>query len=353
MQIRNSILERLVSVDSSNAAGVKNCVRIVAEIAAQHNIKSIGIGNGIILSNGKTGARGIVLSGHLDVVPVADQEWKFPPFELTQDGDKLYGRGTSDMKGGVSCMLNAMISENCDFPLYLALSADEETGGKNVYEILDYLKSQNQELSCIVGEPTELDICDRHKGSQCFAITFSGIPCHAAKPQNGVSSIFMFSDFVREYREMTAKIPDATINVGIVNGGTASNIVPEKCVAVIGHRAFADNDFDFINNGVIDIFAGLESKYVGGRIESKQTCEYMPLKRRETSPIRDLCGRSGGGEIKDFGAVSEASAFQSAGLDTILCGPGFLGMAHRPDEYTSSKMLDDYDALLAGLIKNF
>jgi len=348
-----SILNELVSFDSSNRAELYACADWIIDFAAKHGIKCERVGDGLVLSNGKSGGRGLILSGHIDVVPAADQTWSTDPFAAAQKDGRIFGRGTTDMKGGVACMLNALAASRYDFPLYLVLTGDEEGGGRNVGLILDHIKPEGKNLSCIVGEPTELKICDRHKGNQCFDIIFTGIPCHAAKPQNGVSAIYMFSDFVPMYRNLVAGMPDITINVGKVSGGTASNIIPEKCECVIGHRFFNEKDADIINDGVRKIIEKILADYPGGRIAASMVCNYYPLARAEKSRMRDLLTSAGAGPVETFGAVSEASAFQRAGIDTVICGPGYLDMAHRPDEFTTVDMMDKYDALLADVLSDW
>ncbi|MDR1027414.1 MAG: M20 family metallopeptidase [Rickettsiales bacterium] len=348
------ILKELVSFDSvSGTDGVARCADWIFDFAGEHGCRCERVGGGLIISNGGDGDRGLVLSGHIDVVPVAGQNWAKNPFVVTQYFDeKLYGRGTSDMKGGVACMLHAIAKARVNWPLYLVLTCDEETADENIGDVAAFLRRTGKKLSCIVGEPTELAICDRHKGGQTYDVHFIGRAGHCADPKNGVSAIYMFADFARRFRDLAASFDGATTTIGIVKGGTASNIIPERCDALIGFRYFDAKDGAAMMDEIQKIILEVEKEY-GGRVEIEKTSELLPLLRRDDSPITDLALRAGGGAVDTFPAMTEASILQDAGLDAIVCGPGFFSMAHKPDEYTTQEQLDGYDEILNKIIEMF
>ena len=347
------ILEKLVSFDSvSGTPGVEKCAEWIAEFAAEKGLKCDRVGGGLILSNGADGARGLVLSGHIDVVPTADQNWSSDPFVLTERHGKLFGRGTSDMKGGVACMMNAMANARAGYPIYLVLTCEEETSDLNILEMAESLRATGKKLSCIVAEPTALRICDRHKGGVTYDVRFIGKAGHFADPKNGVSAIYMFADFAQKFRALAVDFDGATTTIGIVKGGTAGNIIPERCDALIGYRYFDPETGRKMTEKVREILDGVEKDF-GGKAEMEKTSDLLPLNRVPNSGIRDLAARSGAGEIDTFPAMTEASILQDAGLDAIVCGPGFIEMAHKPDKYTTAAELSAYDDLLEKIIACF
>jgi len=190
-------------------------------------------------------AGGLMLSGHTDVVPVDGQDWTVPPFDMTEQDGKLYGRGTADMKGFIACALAALpqfLARDVRQPLHLALSYDEEVGCLGVPSLIQALaRRANKPALCIVGEPTQLQPVVGHKGKLAMRCTVHGAPCHSAYAPLGVNAIAYAAKIIDRLDALGAQLaqparhdsrfdpPYSTVQAGVIAGGSALNIVPEHC----------------------------------------------------------------------------------------------------------------------------
>jgi acetylornithine deacetylase len=205
---------------------------------------------------------GVLLSGHTDVVPVAGQNWTVPPFEMIENDGKLFGRGTTDMKGFVAsamiCHLRASEME-LQTPLHLALSYDEEIGCIGVRSVADMLATAPfRPQFCIVGEPTLMEVATGRKGKTAARVTTTGHAAHSALASTALNAIHMACDvigFLRKLQDTLAvdgtpdadyDIPYSTVHVGTINGGTALNIVPDHAEFMFEIRHLAADDADAI-----------------------------------------------------------------------------------------------------------
>ena len=305
---------------------------------------------------------GIVLSGHTDVVPVAGQDWKTPPFEMTRRNGYLFGRGTADMKGFIACALAAVpdfVSSELERPLHLAFTFDEEIGSCGAPILLDRLKEQPfTPAIAIVGEPTEMQIVSGHKGGFEMTTTIRGLEAHASDPRKGVNAIeyaARYIDFLRRVARELEKDADAqspydppysTISVGTIEGGVARNIIAGNCTfdwelrplpgvdgeAVIERvRRFAARNLlpemrRHCPSAEIDteIFAALPG------LDQGRNMEAIDL-------IRHLTGLNSD-RVVSFG--SDAGHFQNSEMSTVLFGPGSIEQAHKPDEFIAISQLE-------------
>jgi acetylornithine deacetylase len=290
---------------------------------------------------------GLILSGHTDVVPVEGQAWQSDPFRLHEADDKLYGRGTCDMKGFIAAAL-ALVPElaqrQLTRPVHLALSYDEEVGCLGVHRLLDRLRQQPiTPLGAIIGEPTDLRLIDLHKGIQLLKTTVRGRSAHSSRPELGENAIFIAAKLVRFLEEKATALalsptadrrfatPYITLNVGTIEGGTATNIIPEHCSFCWEFRAPPGADPEEVPRALESYLA---NELPQAQISTERTVCVAPLLARRESAVfalvatvrQQTCGDS-------IAYVTEAGLFQRAGFDAVVCGPGSVEQAHQPNEY--------------------
>ncbi|GBQ89069.1 acetylornithine deacetylase ArgE [Gluconacetobacter johannae DSM 13595] len=317
---------------------------------------------------------GIVLSAHSDVVPVAGQDWTSDPFVLTERDGRLYGRGSSDMKGFLACMLTAAHDAArrpaLARPLHLAVSYDEEIGCVGVRALLRQLRDDGfRAAGCVVGEPTDLHVAVGHKGKVAATITCTGRAAHSANPWLGQNAILMAADMVRAIEALQRDVerdgaradgyavPFGTVQVGIIQGGTALNIVPDRCQVAFEMRLLpGDDPAPYLERlrraaaGVVADRAPLSGP--GGEIAIAVDNAYPGLVPDTASEICALgLAAAGRNEVVSVGFGTEAGLFQEQlGLPCIICGPGSIDRAHKPDEYVTRAELAEGDRFLARVI---
>jgi len=302
---------------------------------------------------------GVVLSGHTDVVVVDGQAWSSDPFTVRLSDGRLFGRGSADMKGFLAVCLAkvpSMMKAGLSRPIYLAFSYDEEIGCQGVPYLIERMKVLPAISSVIVGEPSEMDLVTAHKGAVGGSICLHGVDAHSSTPHLGVSAIRSASDLVRgltlleDELKSSAKASSAfvpgysTINVSRISGGTADNIIPGRCELSWGLRLMPDDDAGRLITRIEDEVR---------RIETRMKCEdprcIIDFTVRAVKP--GLREQSGGPALalakllsgKDEGIalpyLTEAGFFQEAGFSSIVCGPGSINQAHKPDEYVEISQL--------------
>ena len=314
---------------------------------------------------------GVVLSGHTDVVPVEGQDWTSDPFTLRETGNNLYGRGTCDMKGFIACVLSMVESidvKKLATPLHLAFSYDEEIGCIGVRRLLEKLQPVKVKPKyCIVGEPTMMKPMVAHKGKTAARAYCHGIECHSSLAPQSVNAIYLATDIINELRAIEQNfikhgphdhdydVSHTTIHVGVINGGTALNIVPNHCQFDFEIRNLpSDNPLKIIEEiktRAQEIIAPVQARHPTAKINIEVTNEYPALNTLTDSDvvefIRKLTGANTVGKIA-FG--TEAGLFtRDLGIETIVLGPGDIQQAHKPDEYISTDQLDQCDAFLQRL----
>jgi acetylornithine deacetylase len=318
---------------------------------------------------GPKGPDGVVLSAHADVVPVAGQAWTSDPFRLTERDGCFYGRGSVDMKGFLAGMLTAagLASRRpLRRPLYVAISHDEEIGCVGVRPMLQALAAEGfQARACIVGEPTGLVIATGHKGKVAARITCQGLAAHSANPGLGINAIGMAAAMVREIEALAAwlaaeglrdasyAVPHGTAQVGTIQGGTALNIVPAEASLAFEIRFPAGEDVELLLTRLRARAAEIAAAR-GGEITVTVTNAYPGLAELETSPAAALAAAAGASTDYtklDFG--TEAGLFRDIlGLPTIVCGPGSIDRAHKPDEFITRAELAAGDLFLSHIVRS-
>ena len=311
---------------------------------------------------------GIVLSGHTDVVPVDGQAWTRPPFELSEEEGRLYGRGTADMKGYLACLLALVPAASraaLRRPLHLALSYDEEVGCLGVRSLLDQLAQRPvKPLLCLIGEPTELKPVLGHKGKVAMRCQVHGAACHSAYAPQGVNAVEYAARLVVELGRLGEALktpedqdprfdpPFSTVQTGLITGGQALNIVPQDCTFDFEVRALpAQDPYQVIHQLQAHAEATLlpAMRAVSGQsgIRFTELSSYPGLDTAVESEaagwVAQFCGS------RDFGTVAfgtEGGLFAAVGIPTVVCGPGSMAQGHKPDEYITQAQLDGCDAML-------
>ncbi|MGH6880334.1 acetylornithine deacetylase [Hypericibacter sp.] len=298
---------------------------------------------------------GVVLSGHTDVVPVAGQPWESDPFTLTRRGDKIYGRGTSDMKSFIAVAL-ALVPEfqkaGLRRPIHLALSYDEEVGCFGVPHMLrDIAANLPLPAMAIIGEPTSMQLANRHKGDLVFRTRFTGRDGHSSAPQRGLNAIFSAAEFLTFLSRLAAELRDegpqdesfdppyTTVNVGQIDGGTAFNIVARRCEIIWEFRpipSVAPETVIARVQGFVDseLLPRMRQAAEEADVETTTLVALPPLMPEPDSPAEALIhALTGVNEAIGVAFGTEAGHFQQTGIPAVVFGPGSIQQAHKPNEF--------------------
>ncbi|CAI8900582.1 acetylornithine deacetylase [Pseudomonas sp. IT-P176] len=322
----------------------------------------------LLASMGPQVAGGIVLSGHTDVVPVDGQAWTVEPFCLSEADGKLFGRGTADMKGYLASVLAAVplfLASDLRRPVHLALSYDEEVGCLGVRSLLELLPQRIPAPAlCLIGEPTELKPVLGHKGKLAMRCHVHGAACHSAYAPYGVNAIEQAARLIGRLGEIGATLAEpelqdsrfdpaySTVQVGVIQGGTALNIVPADCRFDFEVRALPD----FAPQAVVDelqhyaqttLLPAMQAIKAETSIRFEQLSAYPGLATPADSAAARLIARLCGSDA--FSTVAfgtEGGLFDAAGIATVVCGPGSMEQGHKPDEFVSVEQLHACDRLM-------
>lgn len=317
---------------------------------------------------------GIVLSGHTDVVPVTDQNWTKSPFKTSIEDEKLYGRGSTDMKGFIAVCL-ALIEDiqqaDLKQPIHFAFSYDEEVGCLGVRTLLEELKQREVIPSaCIVGEPTLMQTIRAHKGKISQRCHVHGHSCHSSRIDEGLNAVEYAAQIITYLHELSLRIEQdgpfdeefapayTSVHTGPVNGGTILNIVPEYCTFDFEFRNIPVHDgrklFQEVKNYAENsLLPRMKKKNLKAKIQFEELSEIPAFNSELELPLTQLClslsPYDTAGKIS-FG--TEAGLFQNLGMQAIVCGPGDINQAHKPDEFIALSELDDCEKFLKQTIHN-
>lgn len=319
---------------------------------------------------GPDGDGGLVLSGHSDVVPVADQAWSSDPFRMDVREGRLYGRGSCDMKGFIACVL-AVAPEiaqwNLACPVHVVLTYDEETGCFGARALVEELRKRGiAPAMAILGEPTMMRVITGHKG--CFEYTthITGCEGHGSAPDRGVNAAVTATRYAGRLMELEADLrarapegspfnpPWTTLNIGRIAAGVAHNVIPGLATIDWEMRPVQRSDADYVLSE-IDRFAdgilpAMQAVHPAASILRKVIGEVEGLQPVPENRIVDIVTAltgANGTDVVSFG--TEAGLFQSLGTHCVVCGPGSIEQAHKPDEFVSRDQLDACLKMLAGL----
>lgn len=355
------ILERLVAFESVSVRSNLDCVAYIQDYLASHGVVSRKIFNedgtkaNILATIGPADRPGVVLSGHTDVVPTDQQVWTGSPWLLRRQDGRLYGRGTTDMKGFVAAVLATvpqMVKANLTEPIHIALSYDEELAQRGVPSLIQAIREQVAPPRCvIVGEATSMKPVFGHKGNLSFYTHVKGRRYHSSRMDLGVSAIHVACRLVswldqRMKTNRAAAVENGftpgytTLHCGTISGGHASNIIAEECNFVTEIRSIPQEDplvYETEYRAFIEHEILPEMQAVAP--DSGVTLVrrgFVPGLRPEPGGagemlVRELTGYTGPSLCVSYG--TEGGQFQQAGWSTVVCGPGDIAQAHQADEY--------------------
>ncbi|MFO2463501.1 acetylornithine deacetylase [Pseudomonas sp. 15FMM2] len=322
----------------------------------------------LLASIGPQVAGGVVLSGHTDVVPVDGQAWTVEPFCLSEAQGKLFGRGTADMKGYLASVLAAVpifLASPLRRPVHLAFSYDEEVGCLGVRSLLALLPQRiPQPALCLIGEPTLLQPVLGHKGKLAMRCHVKGAACHSAYAPYGVNAIEQAARLIGRLAEIGADLAApsrhdprfdpaySTVQVGVITGGTALNIVPADCRFDFEVRALPDFTAQNVVEQLQDyaeqtLLPGMRAVQADTAIDFEPLSAYPGLATAPDSDAARLIARLCGSDA--FGTVAfgtEGGLFHQAGVPTVVCGPGSMDQGHKPDEYVGVEQMAACDRLM-------
>jgi len=309
----------------------------------------------------KLNGGGIILSGHTDVVPASAKEWSSNPFVATEKHNKVYGRGSCDMKGFIACTLAVapyFASQNLKKPIHFSFTYDEETACQGAPIMIRELKKRNINCSiCIVGEPTSMKAIQAHKGCYEYSTHFTGLAGHGSAPDKGVSAVEYAVRFINKLMDLREELkkrvpknsvftpPYSTLQIGRIKGGLARNVIADQCVVDWELRPVVPEDGKFVNESmetyVKDVLLPeMQKVYPKAKIEKEIIGEIIGFAKEEKSDAVNLvCNltRDNSKDVVSFG--TEAGLFQELGISTVVCGPGSIEQAHTIDEHVSFDQL--------------
>ncbi len=306
---------------------------------------------------------GIILSGHTDVVPVEGQDWSHDPFTAIEREGRIYGRGSCDMKGFLACAMAyapLLAEAGLTRPIHLAFTYDEEVGCLGAGVMLKSLEDTGRKPAvCIVGEPTSMKIIEGHKGCCEYLTTFTGLEGHASMPDRGLNAVEYAVRYITRLLEigeaLKARAPEnsrfdppwSTIQVGRMAGGVARNIIAGHCEVDWELRPVNNADFHFAKSEIeayvtAELLPRMRSAFPDASVMTETVGEVVglePMSQSEADElVRALTGQTDPATCVSFG--TEAGLFQQMGISTIICGPGSIAQAHKPDEFIEISEID-------------
>jgi acetylornithine deacetylase len=376
------MIKKLVAFDTTSRDSNLVLIRYVQDYLKKLGIEATLVfdetGNkaNLFATIGPKDRPGIVLSGHTDVVPIDGQEWSTDPFQVVEKDGRLYGRGTCDMKSFVAVVLALapeFLRAKLKTPIHLAFSYDEEVGCIGVRRLLADLERQKlRPLACVVGEPTSMKVIRAHKGKVSYRCRVHGFECHSSLAPRGVNAIQYAAEVIAYLTRMSRRfaaegpfdrefdIPHTTAHTGVIQGGTALNIVPKDCwfdfefrylpgldpqAMVAEVRHFADTE----------LVPEMRRIYDRAGISWEQISGFPALTTDEDAEIAQHAKAASGSNATPgkvaFG--TEAGLFSAAGIPTIICGPGDIDQAHKPNEFVALDQVAQCETFLRRLSERF
>jgi acetylornithine deacetylase len=347
------ILDRLVAFPSVAGKPNGDIAGWIRTYLAEHSTKVTvlpgpeGDRSNLFATIGPTDVPGYILSGHMDVVPAGEPQWSSMPFALRREGERLYGRGTTDMKGFLAAALAAvpmLVGLRLARPIHLALSYDEEMGCRGVPHLIARLPELcAKPLGVVVGEPSGMRAVRGHKGKAAARVTIKGRSGHSSRPDLGLNAIHAMAAALNAAVNEAERLrhgpfdtafepPYSSMQAGVVAGGQSVNIIPDTCVLDLEARAVPGVDPASL---LVPIKARAEACIAHGfRVEWMPISAYPALSLPQDAALAALlCELTSEASLAAVSYGTEAGLYQAAGLDAIICGPGDIDRAHKPDEY--------------------
>jgi acetylornithine deacetylase len=373
------LLAKLVGFDTTSAKSNLDLIAFVQDYLDDHGVTSTLVPSedgkkACLFATIGEGAGGVGLSGHSDCVPVTGQKWTSDPFTLTERDGKLCGRGTCDMKGFIACVLASVPlfkSVALKEPIHIIISYDEEVGCAGVRPLIARIGADlPQPRVVVIGEPTSMQVIDGHKRIDVYRTTVTGKEAHSSLPSLGVNAISVAAKLVDEIDRMATEIaakendlhfdpPYSTMSVGMIEGGTAPNIVPKTCAfrwqirslpgAEVGHVPEALAAF-----AARDLLPAMRKVAPEAAVETESQTSVPAFSAPPQSEAVNLAmALTGANRTSGVSYATEAGLFEQAGCSSVVCGPGDIAQAHAADEFVAVaqleaclKFLDDLTARL-------
>ena len=373
------ILDRLIGFDTTSCNSNLALMNYVQSYLEEHGVASQLISDqeekkaNLYATIGPEEKAGVMLSGHTDTVSVEGQNWSKPPYQLSEQEGRYYGRGTSDMKGFLAVVL-ASIPELVDkilhTPIHLAFSYDEEIGCVGVRRLIQTMQDHPiKPAICIIGEPTSMKVVTAHKGKLSARVTVNGKECHSGMAPLGVNAVnyaarlIVWLENLAQSKQLNGpfdgsyEIPYSTVHTGTMHGGTALNIVPNHCSFLFEIRNIAQEDPRYL----LDQFRAYADGFAAEMQAIDSSCnitieimsDYPGLSTADDAEVvafvRNLAQSAAEAKIS-FG--TEGGLFSSIlGIATVVCGPGSMDQGHKPDEFIHAKQLEACETFMARLTK--
>ncbi len=371
------MLERLVAFDTTSRNSNLELIHSVRDylsnlgVASQLSFDESGRKANLYATIGPDDRGGIALSGHSDVVPVDGQDWSSDPWTLRAADDRLYGRGTCDMKGFIAVALAQVprfLNADLQLPVHLCLSFDEEVDCGGVKRLLTFLETQDiTPRACIIGEPTEMKVVTAHKGGVGYRCDVQGHECHSSLAPQGVNAVQTAAHIIAQLDGMARRkavegpfdldydVPHTTLQVGVIQGGTALNIVPADCSFEFEVRNIPQDEpgalFDEIRDYArTEIEPAMKAIDPDCGVNWQTLCDYPALSLAKDSDLVTIVKTSAeANATAKVAFCTEGGFFQNRGIPTIVCGPGSIAQAHKPDEFVSRQQLAACEAFMERL----
>lgn len=307
---------------------------------------------------------GFMLAGHTDVVPVEGQAWTAEPFQLSERSNRLWGRGTADMKGFLALMMEiaaAVDSSKLQRPLFLCFTYDEEIGCGGAKAFSQFWQGLAVRPSFVlIGEPTDMTLVTAHKGIQLVTTQVKGKPAHSSCPYLGVSAIVFASKLIAALDKILPAEGDvdfdppfSTFNIGTIHGGTAINIIPEYCQFDWECRTLPSQNVAQVNEALECLTRSLKDQMHGIEVEHRIKTTVPGLKSGANLAVAAwLKGFLEGGKIGTAPFLTEAGLYQQVGIPAVVCGPGSIREAHQPDESIAINSMESYRVFLHKVVEN-
>lgn len=372
------LIKQLVSFDTTSRDSNLELIKFVQDYLLNLGVESQLVHDrtekkaNLYATLGPKDKAGFMLSGHTDVVPVDGQPWDTDPFHVSESAGKLYGRGTADMKSFLAIALALapdFLKRSPRVPIHLAFSYDEEVGCIGVRRLIEMLKTQAvRPYACIVGEPTRMKPVRAHKGQKRMHCSVQGLESHSALPDRGVNAVEAAAEVIAFLKSMARRIRDngpydpafdppyTTVHTGTVQGGTALNIVPKECSFEFEFRYLPNEDpeilfqevLDFANNNVIPEMTAISEQ---SGFNWEELTGIPSLSIEEDADLSQLTkSLTGANQTETVSFGTEAGLFQIADIPTIVCGPGDIEQAHKPNEFISLEQVSEGETFIRRLM---
>jgi acetylornithine deacetylase len=318
--------------------------------------------------------RGIVLSGHSDVVPVDGQDWASDPFRADHRAGRIHGRGTADMKGFIAIALAwapRFLAAQSLLPVHLALTYDEETTFLGVRGLVADLAERGiRPAGCVIGEPTDMQAIVAHKGKRDFCCRIRGREAHSSLTPTAVNAIEYAAQLIAFIRTLAAKtareetpdrrfeVPHSTLSTGVIHGGIATNVVPRDCEFSFEMRNIPATEHDAMTRPILahaqSLLPEMRAIAPESDIRFEMGMDLPAFGIAPDAPVVKWAQQLARTQHLGTGAVSfatEASVFAGIGIPTVVLGPGSIAQAHKPDEYISYDQVAACEAFFARLVE--